>query len=802
MRHENLIRAFCATPWAITPEKLDKILSVVSLRASGVRLSADAIAEARAERRAGGSSTQGTVQVLPLYGTVAHRMDLFTEMSGGTSTERFGKQFDAAVADPNVSAIVLDIDSPGGAVDGTEELAAKILRARGTKPIYAVANALAASAAYWIGTAADEFAVTPSGEVGSIGVFMVHFDESRALDDLGITPTLIKAGEFKAEGNPYGPLPDEAREHLQAQVEEVYARFLGAVASARGVSVSEVRAEFGQGRTVMAKDAVRRGMADRVATLDEVIARASAGKSLKARTRAATTTTLPLAAGPLASAWVTSSSGVARVGGYEIDFTVAANDAAPETADADTGAAPDEQDHPGDQPAAEAKELPVSKDTTAANAAAPSMEDRAAELSALALEHGKDMATYNAWLKSGKSADEIRGDLLSEYRSVARPASANVGHSATATYGQSAPVRVTVGTERETTRPFSTFGEYCATVASAYTPGGAVDPRLKPLAAVTGMSQGVPSDGGYLIAPQFSQMIWDGLQDSSESLLGMTDSYTVEPGAESITFNANAETSRATGSRKGGVQAYWIAEADQMTASKPKFRQVRLEPHQLAVMVYLTDKLIKNSPTALGQYVARAAQEEIAFFAGNSIVRGTGAGQPLGVLNAACKIEVAKETSQAAATINQKNISKMWSRLHPRSRARAVWLHNVDIEPQLDQLSTTVMNVASTENVGGYADKVFDPERRTLKGRPLVASEFCETLGTAGDLILVDLGLYATATRGGVESDMSIHLRFDYNETAFRFLFELDGQPWLSSALTPFKGSNTLSSIVTLATRS
>jgi HK97 family phage major capsid protein len=145
----------------------------------------------------------------------------------------------------------------------------------------------------------------------------------------------------------------------------------------------------------------------------------------------------------------------------------------------------------------------------------------------------------------------------------------------------------------------------------------------------------------------------------------------------------------------------------------------------------------------------------------------------------------------------------MWARLHPRFRSNAVWLHNVDIEPQLDNLSTTVTNVAGTENVGGYANKVFDAERRTLKGRPLIACEFSATLGTQGDLRLVDLKQYLAGIRsGGVQSDISIHVAFLTNETAFRFIFSVDGQPWLASPLTPYKGTATLTSHVVLDTRS
>lgn len=350
---------------------------------------------------------------------------------------------------------------------------------------------------------------------------------------------------------------------------------------------------------------------------------------------------------------------------------------------------------------------------------------------------------------------------------------------------------------REQDRPWKTDVEFFDAVRVASR--GVIDPRLF-AGTATGLSQQVPSEGGFLVPPQMSTDIWNGMSESPYNLLGLTDNYTVT--GDSLTFNANAETSRVQGSLYGGVRAYWISEADQFTSSKPKFRQIKLEPQELCALTYCTDKLLQNSGPALGQYITRAASDAIMHLINQAIIEGTGAGQPLGLLNSACVVSVAKETSQAAATIVQENISKMWARLHPLARQTAVWLHNVDVEPQLDFLSTTVKNVAGTENVGGYANKVFDAERRTLKGRPLVPAEFCATLGTVGDLILVDLKKYATAVRGALDTAMSMHVRFEYAETAFRFKFAVDGQCWLGSAITPAKGSNTLTTVVTLATRS
>lgn len=259
------------TPWAILPEKLHAIMAVLLRHEAGIKLSAEEIAAVAKPGRP--SAISGGIQILPLFGTIVPRGNLLIETSGGTSAEAWGRAFRQAVADPNIGAIVIDTDSPGGAVQGIDELANDIFKARGTKPIVAVANHLAASAAYWIATAADEFVVAPSGEVGSIGVFAAHEDVSEALTKEGVKINLISAGKYKTEGNPYEPLSEESRASIQKRVDEYYNMFTAAVARNRGVSVNEVRGGFGEGRVVGAKEAVSLGMADRIGTLDETIAR-------------------------------------------------------------------------------------------------------------------------------------------------------------------------------------------------------------------------------------------------------------------------------------------------------------------------------------------------------------------------------------------------------------------------------------------------------------------------------------------------------------------------------------------------
>jgi len=266
-----VLQAFMETPWAILPSKLAMLEDIVARHVAGEKLSAEEI-QARINGAVPPQNTQvNSVAVMRVFGTIAPRTNMLTNMSGGTTAEALGKQFTDLVNDPQVSAIVLDVNSPGGQVGGIEELSKKIFDARGTKPIVAVANHLMASAAYWIGTAADEIVVTPSGEVGSIGVFAAHQDISAQLEKEGIKVSLIKAGKYKAEANPYEPLSDEARSAIQENVSDIYGSFVDAVARNRGVKPAAVRTGFGEGRVVSAKQAIELGMADRIGTLDEVI---------------------------------------------------------------------------------------------------------------------------------------------------------------------------------------------------------------------------------------------------------------------------------------------------------------------------------------------------------------------------------------------------------------------------------------------------------------------------------------------------------------------------------------------------
>lgn len=275
-RYPHVMRAVTETPWAVDETTLHAIRDLVALRSGGQRFTAAELEARIGDGPSHRSDVQmvGSVAVLPLYGVIMPRADLFNEMSGGTSVDRFRSAFLDAVEDDTVSAVVLDVASPGGMTDLIPELAADMRAARGAKPIVAVANTKALSAAYWLAAQADEIVVTPSGIVGSIGVYSMHEDISGQLEQDGVTVTLISAGENKTECNPYEPLSDEAREAMQARVDEMAGMFVSDVAAGRRVGEQKVRESFGRGRVMTASQAAAvGGMVDGVGTLRATVAR-------------------------------------------------------------------------------------------------------------------------------------------------------------------------------------------------------------------------------------------------------------------------------------------------------------------------------------------------------------------------------------------------------------------------------------------------------------------------------------------------------------------------------------------------
>jgi capsid assembly protease len=282
MRRELLLAEFLSTPWALMPERLAILQSVIGHWAAGnPRAMEDddggyreqkSVFEVR-RQQAQALVANSSIAVLPCYGTIVQRAGMMTEWCGGTSTQQFTSALRDALADPNVAQIAIDFDTPGGSVYGVAEAGEEIRGAREIKPIIGIANSLSASAGYWLLSQCSEAYCTPGGEVGSIGVYTAHTNYAKAMEESGVEVTLIQAGKYKTEGNPYGPLDPDALANIQASVDRYYGMFTKAIAKGRSVSVEQVRNGMGQGRVLSAEDAVKASMIDGVDTFDAVIRR-------------------------------------------------------------------------------------------------------------------------------------------------------------------------------------------------------------------------------------------------------------------------------------------------------------------------------------------------------------------------------------------------------------------------------------------------------------------------------------------------------------------------------------------------
>lgn len=268
----------------MNPDHLANLSTVLHRWSAGEQASPDVMADvhaaqaARVVRKATPHNAAGNIAVLNLWGVMAQKANLVDEASGGggTSTQAFMAAFRESMANPSVAAILIDCDSPGGSVTGTPELAAEVMKARGVKPVYAFVNGLAASACYWVASACEAIYSTPSGSTGSIGVYCAHTDASKAMEKAGLAQEFISAGKFKTEDNSNGPLNPDARAFIQSQIDTYYAMFTGDVARGRGTTPAAVRNGFGQGRCLLADDALRAGLVDGVCSFEQVVSKLSA----------------------------------------------------------------------------------------------------------------------------------------------------------------------------------------------------------------------------------------------------------------------------------------------------------------------------------------------------------------------------------------------------------------------------------------------------------------------------------------------------------------------------------------------
>jgi HK97 family phage major capsid protein len=345
------------------------------------------------------------------------------------------------------------------------------------------------------------------------------------------------------------------------------------------------------------------------------------------------------------------------------------------------------------------------------------------------------------------------------------------------------------------TTQFNSFGEQLLAIVRAERSGGRhIDQRL--FAAASGASETVPSDGGFLVQKEFSSEVLKHMYETGV-FSSRVRHIPISGVANGLKINAVDETSRVTGSRWGGVQAYWVNEADTLTSSKPKFRQIELNLQKLIALFYATDEILQDA-AALEAVFTEAFSEEMGFKVDDAIFQGDGSGKPLGFINSGSVIQVTKDSADSTATVSTKDVLNMWSRLFARSRQNAVWFINQDVEPALYPLtlgSGTAVQLLYTPpgNNGNQYGK--------LLGRDVIPTEHSATLGTVGDIVLADMSQYIMIDKGAPKQDSSMHVRFINDEMTFRTTYRCDGQPWWNKALTPFAGSNTQSPFITLATR-
>jgi len=399
--------------------------------------------------------------------------------------------------------------------------------------------------------------------------------------------------------------------------------------------------------------------------------------------------------------------------------------------------------------------------------------------------------------KREPTQDELeRVEVLLDYIDTVDRGSANPDRDLRMLPGGSGGDSVTTSTRGNS--PFESFGEQVRAIIQAGTPGQTTDSRLHEVRAATGLSQGVGGDGGFLLQSEFSYDLVKGIFDTGFLANRMTR-FKVGPNKNQLTLPAIDETSRATGSRWGGIQLFHVAEAGLKTASQPKFRRLELNLNKLVGVCYVTDELM-DDVTALDNYLRMGFREEFGYMLDYTALHGSGAGRGLGVMNSGSLVTASKEVGQAGSTILWENIQSMWARLLPKCRANAVWCIGQDSEKELWGMS---------QSVGAGGSPVYLPASgasvrpfSTLMGRPVIVMEQCNALGTSGDIVLMDPSWIVLADKGGMKEDYSIHLRFLYDEGIVRLVYRYDLQPILASPITPANASDTLSSHVALEDRS
>lgn len=416
---------------------------------------------------------------------------------------------------------------------------------------------------------------------------------------------------------------------------------------------------------------------------------------------------------------------------------------------------------------------------------------RVSEIRALGRTHRLEDSQIDAMIDDGTSIEAASGRIL-----------AIVGerHAAAPT--------VRVGSDRPADRPFASFGEQLHAAVQAGIPGRRTDPRLARVnsqaaqfmaGTPSGMDESVGSEGGFFIQPDLLPGVIDPVY-ADDPILSRVTRIPIGANSSSVKYNVVDETARTTGNRWGGIQMYWLGEADTPAPAKPKLRQMVLDLKKLMGLAYLTDELTQDAPAAQA-LLGRAFGAELRFMLGAAIFAGTGGGQPLGILKSGALVTQAIEATQTIAnsdTFLAINTGKMLSRVPASLQGEVIWLYNQDLFPSLLTAKLGGTSVpAFVPMSAGAAGRPFD----TIWGRPAYASELCEAVGTPGDLIAVVPSQYHMADKGGPQQAVSLHVRFIYDEMTLRITYRTDGAPVWKTTVTAYKGGTARSPFVALNTR-
>lgn len=347
---------------------------------------------------------------------------------------------------------------------------------------------------------------------------------------------------------------------------------------------------------------------------------------------------------------------------------------------------------------------------------------------------------------------------------------------------------------RASTGPFADFGAFARAVRTNH-------PQLYNYDYIVGGNEGTGADGGFLVPTQWA---YDLMRLALEAEVVRLRALVLPMASSQLVLPAFDNTDRSTGAY-GGIGANTTGETKVITPSKPKLRTLTLTATKIAILVPVSNELLEDSGPALATLLTAHLAEALAHSVDAQLLAGTGAGEPMGILNAAAALTVAKEANQSASTVTVNNLASMLTRLDPASFKRAIWICHPGVVAQLLTLQMRVTNIAATENVGGWGPSWFQlaPDgQMALLGRPLVTSDQLPVLGTEGDIMLADLSRYVVGIVGGAPRlavDSSV--AFDRDMTLFRLTIRLDGAPALHAPITPRHGPM-VSSFVKLETRS